>query len=195
MQSGLNKGKIFVISGPSGSGKTTLAQSLLKDRKLKKKIARSVSFTTRPKRSGEKNRKDYFFISQNDFKEKLKAKKILEWTRYLGYYYGTAKDFLGAQLRKSKAIVLCLDLKGAAEIKKLYPGITTTIFIMPSSLDELYSRIKNRCKDTKVREISRRLKLAGKEIRAKKRYDYIVVNKDLEAAVRELKGIININLN
>ena len=195
MQSGLNKGKIFVISGPSGSGKTTLAQSLLKDRKLKKKIARSVSFTTRPKRSGEKNRKDYFFISQNDFKEKLKAKKILEWTRYLGYYYGTAKDFLGAQLHKSKAIVLCLDLKGAAEIKKLYPGITTTIFIMPSSLDELYSRIKNRCKDTKVREISRRLKLAGKEIRAKKRYDYIVVNKDLEAAVRELKGIININLN
>ena len=122
MKADIKKGKIFVISGPSGSGKTTLAQSLLKDRKLKKKIARSVSFTTRPKRSGEKNRKDYFFIGKNDFKEKLKSKKILEWTRYLGYYYGTAKDFFEAQLVKSKAVVLCLDLKGAARIKKLYPG-------------------------------------------------------------------------
>jgi len=195
LKADLKKGKIFVISGPSGSGKTTLAQSLLKDRKLKKKIARAVSFTTRPKRSGEKNRKDYFFISQNDFKEKLKAKKILEWTRYLGYYYGTAKDFLESQLYKSKAIVLCLDLKGAARIKKLYPEITTTIFVMPASLDELYSRIKNRCRDPKTLEINRRLKLASREVRAKKRYDHVIVNEDLETAVRQLKGIININLN
>jgi guanylate kinase len=188
------QGKIFVVSGPSGSGKTTLVRAILADRFLKKKLVRSVSFTTRPKRSGEKHKRDYYFISETGFKEKRKAKKILEWTRYLGYYYGTAKDFLDKQLYKYRGIVLCLDLKGAAKIKQIYPQNSVAIFIMPSSLEELSARIQKRCSKTKKEEIQKRLKLARREILASRSYDYRLVNKNLKRTIRELKGIIIKNL-
>ena len=88
------EGKIFVISGPSGSGKTTLRDCLLKDKKVKSLFAKSVSFTTREKRTAEIEGRDYFYISEKEFKKKLRAKKILEWTKYLGYYYATPRDFV-----------------------------------------------------------------------------------------------------
>jgi len=190
-----SQGWIFVISGPSGSGKTTLVKAVLSDRQFRKKLARSVSFTTRPKRSGEKHGWDYYFINEKEFKKKRKAKKILEWTRYLGYYYGTAKDFLDKELYKYPGIVLCLDLKGAAKIKRLYPKNTVTIFIMPSSLEELSARIQKRCSKTKKEEIQRRLKRARDEILVSRSYDYRLINKDLHQAIRELKRVINKHLN
>ncbi len=189
------QGKIFVVSGPSGSGKTTLVKAVLSDRQFKKKLVRSISFTTRPKRLGEKNKRDYYFISEKEFKAKQKAKKILEWTRYLSYYYGTAKDFLDKQLYKYLGILLCLDLKGTAKIKRLYPENTVTIFIMPSSLEELSARIKKRCSKTKKEEIQSRLKLAKRETLASRGYDYCLVNKALPQAIRELKRVINKHLN
>ncbi len=189
------QGLIFVVSGPSGSGKTTLVKAVLSDRQFKKKLARSVSFTTRPRRSGEKHKREYYFISEKEFKEKWKAKKILEWTRYLGYYYGTARDFLDKQLYKYRGIVLCLDLKGAVRIKRLYPKNTVTIFITPSSLKELSARIQKRCSKTKKEEIQKRIKLARREILASRSYDYRLVNKDLHRAIRELKSIIHKNLS
>ena len=102
-------GLLFVVSGPSGSGKTSLAHSLLAGARLKGKVIKSVSLTTRKKRTGEREGKDYFFASEAEFKRLLKAKKILEWTRYLGYYYGTPKSFIDRQLKKGKNILLCLD--------------------------------------------------------------------------------------
>jgi guanylate kinase len=184
------KGLIFVISGPSGSGKTTLIKNLLKDKKLSQRITKSVSFTTRPQRSNERNKKDYFFITSEQFRDLLKRKKIIEWTRYLDYYYGTPKDYLDAQLKKKKNIVLCLDIKGALSIKRIYPRNTVTIFILPPQIGALRQRICVRTTDIKKENLFRRLNLADKEITASSRYDYRVVNDVLTLSLRQLKDII-----
>jgi len=187
----LNKrGKIFVISGPSGSGKTTLRDKLLEDASLKRKFTKSVSFTTRPKRSRERHGRDYFFLRDTDFKRRLKAKEILEWTKYLGYYYGTSRSFVSKHLKQGKYIILCLDLKGALRVKRLFPRNCATIFVLPPSLKTLRERIEKRCQRTKKEEIARRLRLAKKELNSSRHYDYIIVNKNLRRAVRELREII-----
>jgi len=184
------QGLVFIISGPSGSGKTTLVENLLGNKTLKNKLARSISFTTRPGRSGEQDKKDYFFISEKRFRQEQKAHNLLEWTKYLGYYYATPKELIERQLHKSKHIILCLDLRGAFTIKRQYPKNTVTIFVMPPSLDTLLHRIATRCNKTKEEEVRQRLRLAQQELSACDRYDYCVVNKDLEGATKQLKGII-----
>lgn len=188
-------GKIFVISGPSGSGKTTLVHQALADKRFANKLVRSVSLTTRPKRSGETDKKDYYFVSEKEFKAKLKAKKILEWTRYLGYYYGTAKEFIDQQIQQSRGIILCLDLKGASRIKRLYPRDAVTIFVLPPSMEELSRRIRKRCRKTSEEEILQRIKLARREIAASSSYDYRLVNKNFNLALSQLQGIINQQLS
>ena len=152
-------GKIFVISGPSGSGKTTLLSSLIQDKKIAKLLVKSCSLTTRPKRWKEREGKEYFFVAPKEFRRLLKAKKILEWTRYLGYYYGTPKEYLEKQLRGSKSVGLCLDLKGAEILKKIYPNNTVTIFVLPPSLSVLKERIQNRCRQTNQQEVKQRMLL------------------------------------
>ncbi len=184
------RGLIFIISGPSGSGKTTLVKKILGNQTLKNKLARPVSFTTRPTRSGEKDKKDYFFISGKRFQQEQKAQNLLEWTKYLGYYYATPKEFIEKQLNRGKHVILCLDLKGAFTIKRRYPKDTVTIFVIPPSLDALLHRITARCNKTKEEELRQRLRLAQQELVARGRYDYCVVNKDLNQATKQLQGII-----
>jgi guanylate kinase len=182
-------GKIFVISGPSGSGKTTLLSRLIQDKKIAKTLVKSCSVTTRPKRSKEREGKEYFFVLPQEFRRLLKAKKILEWTRYLGYYYGTPKEPLEKQLAKGKNVGLCLDLKGARILKKLYPGNTVTIFVLPPALSVLKERIQNRCRHTNQREVTQRLRLARRELRAAGEFDHCVLNQNLQLALKELKEI------
>jgi guanylate kinase len=189
------QGLIFVVSGPSGSGKTTLLKKLLNSKGLKDKLAKSVSFTTRPKRAGEKNGKDYFFTSPAQFKALQKAERILEWTKYLGYYYATSKDFISRRLRQGKNIALCLDVNGARKLKQLYPDRAVTIFILPPSLKALKDRIKKRGCKTKAEEIKLRMRLARKELLAAQSYDYGVANKDFAQAVKRLKKIVLTRLN
>lgn len=191
---GERRGLIFVISGPSGSGKTTLAEKILKEKSLIGTINKSVSFTTRPKRFGEQDKRDYFFISEEEFKKKRRTKKILEWTSYLGYYYATPKEVIERQIRNGRHILLCVDLKGALKIKRLYPGNTLTIFIMPPSLGELQNRIRKRCSQTREEEVSQRIKLAEKEILTADKFDYCLVNKDLTRTISRLKDIILTNI-
>ncbi len=181
---------IFVISGPSGSGKTTLRDIILKDKRLKRLFVKSVSLTTRPKRLGEKEGRDYFFVDTNKFNRLRNSKRILEWTRYLGYYYGTKKDFVEAVLREGKHILLCLDFKGARRIKSLYPKDTVTIFIMPPSIRELRKRIENRSKGVSKDEIFRRIGRAEAEISNAKVYDFSLKNTKLADASKRLKDII-----
>lgn len=183
-------GLIFIVSGPSGSGKTTVVEKVLGDKRLRNKIARSISLTTRPKRSVERDKRDYFFISQEGFEEQRRSKKILEWTKYLGYYYATPRDFVERQFKRGKHIILCLDLKGAAKVKRLYPMQTITIFILPPSIDELRSRIRNRCGLTGDDEINQRLIRAKKELREVHKYEYCLVNRNLNCVVERLKKII-----
>ena len=184
------KSIIFVISGPSGSGKSTLLARLVARRSLRRLLVKSVSLTTRPKRSKERQGRDYFFVSRIEFKRLLARKKILESTRYLGYDYGTPVSILNQAQEKSRSLLLCLDLKGALNIKRLYPQRTVLIFVQPPSVDELRSRIRKRCSKTSGREVDRRLNLARREMTQAARYDYRVMNEDLKGAVGRLKKII-----
>ncbi len=195
MSGAKTKGLIFVVSGPSGSGKTTLVNRLLKDRDLKGKLRRSVSFTTRPRRLIEKEGRDYFFINKSEFRRNLKAKKILEWTRYLGYYYATPRDFVDKQLSLGKSIILCLDTVGARRIKEFYPRDSRTIFIKPPSLNRLKQRIEGRREKSGERGIGKRLGLARSELLLSKKYDYCLVNDVLAKASARLKDVIKSEIN
>jgi len=184
------KGFIFVISGPSGSGKTTIAKRLLTQPRLKGRIIKPVSFTTRPKRPGEKQGKDYCFVSAREFDRLLKEKKILEHTRYLGYDYGTPRDSVERVINKGQHAVFCLDLSGAAFIKKAYPDRAITIFVKPPSLDVAKKRILLRSNKTPPEEVYRRMKVAGEELRSAGSYDYCLVNDNLNKVIKEAKEIV-----
>ncbi len=184
------QGNIFVISGPSGSGKTTLADKIIKSAAFNNKIKKSVSFTTRPKRSNESANKDYVFITEERFTRLLRAKKILEWTKYLEYYYGTPREPVDVWLRQGKSLILCVDLKGAERVKRLYPENTVTVFIMPPSFEELRARIEKRCSEINEKEILKRVKLAEKEVLYAEKFDYCLINKNLVKTVKLLKDII-----
>ena len=181
---------IFVLSGPSGSGKTTLRDILLKEKALKGKFIKSVSLATRPRRSGERHGKDYFFTTNANFLKLRQAKKILEWTRYLGYYYGTKKEPVDHALASGRHMLLCLDHRGALRIKKIYGRKAATVFILPPSIKELRRRIEARCAATKKEEVAKRLSLAKDEVRNSRKYDYVLRNTNLKAAVKRLKAII-----
>jgi len=183
-------GLLFIISGPSGSGKTTLLKKVLSRKGLRHKLAKSISVTTRAKRSGERQGKDYFFVSPEAFRRLKKAKKILEWTKYLGYYYGTKKDFLKESLKSGRHLALCLDMRGALRLKKLFPKNTVTIFIVPPSLKELRKRIEGRCYRTKPEEVNKRVSLAQAELQNSRKYDYVVRNNNLSRSTARLGDII-----
>ncbi|MBP7215690.1 MAG: guanylate kinase [Candidatus Omnitrophica bacterium] len=183
-------GFVFVISGPSGSGKTTLRDRLVQDPAMRKIFKKSVSMTTRPRRSQERNLRDYQFISSDEFRRLRKEKKLLEWTRYLGYYYATPKASVESNLNQGKHMLLCLDLKGAQRIKKLYPRNSVTIFVKPPTLQTLKLRIMKRCSKIKQEEVARRLALAKEEMKACNTFDHCVLNKSLQQAVVRLKSIV-----
>jgi len=184
------KGLVFVVSGPSGSGKTTLVAKLVKDKDLRNAIIKSVSVTTRPRRLKEKPGEAYRFVSRGEFLQLRKTKKLLEWTRYLGYYYATPRDVVEEALRSGRGILLSLDLKGAARIRQLYPRHSVTVFILPPSMGALRERIEKRSPEAKDGEIHRRLQLAEKEILAADTYDYCLVNRDLPKTISRLKKIV-----
>ncbi len=184
------QGKLFVISGPSGSGKTTLAEKILKRRSLKGRIEKSISLTTRPKRPIERNKKDYFFISGPEFQRLRKAKKVLEWTRYLGYYYGTPKEEIDRKLKQGKNVVFCVDLKGVRAFKRIYPRQAVAVFVLPPSLEELRRRIVSRHKGVDEAEAAKRLALAREELTAAKEFDYQLFNEHLEETAARLEEII-----
>lgn len=180
------QGRIIVISAPSGSGKTTLCKRLLKECK---NLVFSRSLTTRPARKGERNKKDYIFISKKEFMEYRRAGKFLEWARVFGNYYGTPEEFVEKKLAEGKDAVLVIDVQGAFQVKAKRPG-AVLIFILPPSLEEVRNRLIVR-KTDQPRQIKLRLKVAAREIAKAKEYDYVVVNDDLDAAVSRLKEIIN----
>jgi guanylate kinase len=181
---------IFVISGPSGSGKTTLAKKLLKQPKLKHRFIKSISYTTREKRPGERSGRDYFFIKPQEFQRLLNRKKFLEHTHYLGYDYATPRDCLRQAKQKGLNVILCLDFKGARFVKNRYPDRTITIFVKPPSLNTARERILARCAKTKLSEVNKRIQLASKELSQITRFDYYLVNDNLNSAIKQTERII-----
>lgn len=179
------KGRIFIISAPSGCGKTTLCKRLLK---TGLGLNRSVSMTTRPRRPGEINGKDYYFVSKNNFQKRIKQNGFLEWTRTYGWYYGTPKETVTDLLGRGKDVLLSIDVKGAMNVKRLYRG-AVLIFIAPPSIKELKERLTRRNLDDK-KEIKKRLGIAKRELSYVERYDYCVTNDSISKAVSRLKAIV-----
>jgi len=181
--------KIFIVSGPSGSGKTTIIQKALKKRIFREKVLKTVSYTTRSKRRAEKEGKDYFFVTKGRFRALVKKGFFLEWMPVLQHSYGTPRAVVRrAQLQK-KHLLLCIDVKGALQIRNEYPARAVLIFILPPSMRELEQRLRARTTET-AQELRRRLSLARQEITVAKKYDYCIINDTLSEAVYALECIL-----
>src|SRR3989338_486101 len=154
------RGHIFVVSAPSGCGKTSLVKALLKDDEI---LAHPASFTTRPKRAGERGGIDYHFISEGEFRRRLKKKDFLEWSKPFGQYYATSKSAILNNVKKNKDVILSLDFNGANFVKKNFKD-STLIYILPPSMGALRQRLIGRMTDHSA-EIKKRLSRAKEDIR------------------------------
>jgi guanylate kinase len=182
---GKRRGIIFILSAPSGAGKTTLAGVL---RAVFPEMQVSVSCTTRERRDGEVNGRDYHFITARRFAALRARREFAEWALVLGYLYGTPRKPLDRCIADGRDILLDVDVQGARKIKKRYPE-AVSVFLLPPSMEELRRRLAARATDAKA-VISRRLANARGEIRNIIYYDYCVVNCEVEQAVEDLKSIV-----
>lgn len=186
-------GLLAILSGPSGVGKSTIVKRLLK---INPRLKLSVSCTTRSPRPGEKNGKDYFFLKEEEFGEKIKLGEFLEWAEVHNSYYGTPRKFVEEILQKNKTVVLELDVQGAAAIKEnlAQGGLKSPavfIFVIPPSVDILAFRLKRRkTEDTEL--VNYRLRAAIAELQVMEKYDYIVVNDKVDHAAKKINAIINV---
>ena len=181
-----NLNNLFVISSPSGGGKSSLIEALLSDPNAKK-LSLSISFTTRMKRSNEKNGKNYYFIDNSEFKKKIKNNDFLESAEVFNNFYGTDKKTT-EEILKTKDLLLELDWQGAFNIKKQFASVKN-IFLIPPSYNILKSRLKNRGTESEE-SIIMRLSAAKEEISKYPFYDFLVLNDDFENALSDLKDII-----
>jgi len=176
---------IIIISAPSGSGKTTVVERLLAELP---RVKRSISCTTRPPRQGEQEGRDYFFVSEGDFRRKIENGEFLEWEETFGNFYGTPLEQFTGAMENGQDLILSIDVKGARQVKEKFPG-AISVFIMPPSTEELEARLRKRNTDRKD-QVDLRLKEARRELEAADEYDYLVVNDDLDGAVTELKSVL-----
>ena len=181
-----SKNFCIVLSSPSGAGKTSISKRLLqKDRKL----ALSISCTTRPRRKGEVNKKDYIFISDEDFKKQIKKGKFLEQASVFGYRYGTLAQTVNNFFKKKRDVLFDIDWQGFQQLKQSGMDVVG-IFILPPNKKELMRRLKKRGRDTSE-EMKKRMSLAQDEISHFPEYDYVVVNDNLNLCVSKIQNIIN----
>ena len=181
-----NTGQIIVISAPSGAGKGTIIKKLLENNSKDRWL--SVSATSRKPRTGEKDGVNYYFITEDEFKNKIKEEYFLEYTNYAGNYYGTPKEYIREKINKGIDVILEIEIEGATNIKKLIPE-ALFIFIMPPSLKELVKRLKGRGTETNDK-IIKRFNAAYREVNEVTKYNYVVVNDEIDTAVDKIESII-----
>lgn len=180
-----HKGILLVISGFSGAGKGTLMKKLIQEYE---QYSLSVSMTTRNPRVGEVNGIDYFFVTREEFQEKINAEGFIEYACYCDNYYGTPKDYVEQQLEKGKDVVLEIEIQGAMKIKEMIPS-ALLLFVMPPSAEELKKRLIGRGTETEI-IIDNRLSRAYEESKGIEDYDFIVINDDLDQCIEELQKIV-----
>ena len=178
---------LIVISGPSGAGKDAI---LTKLKELGCPLEYIITVTTRPQRDKERNNVDYHFISEESFQEMVKHKELLEWANVYGNWYGVPKEPVKQALDKRQDVIVKVDIQGAATIKNILPQ-AVFIFLVPPSMEELGSRLKQRHTESPS-ELTLRTRTAEAEIKQLSLFNYIVVNKrdEIELAVSEIKAII-----
>lgn len=179
------KGQLFVISAPSGAGKTTIVEAL---RRRYQDLAYSISHTTRLPRKGEMDGKDYHFVSRDVFEKMIEEGHFLEWAEVYGNLYGTSFSTLEEKLASGSDILLDLDTQGGKNIRSRFPN-SVLIFLLPPSLEILENRLRKRATDSEE-VIGRRMREAVCDIRNCTWYDYLIINDDLEAAIRETVAVI-----
>ena len=180
-------GTILVISGPSGSGKTSIVKRLLKDQRT----VFSVSATTRPPREGEVDGVHYHFLSPEEFRTRSEQGEFVEWAEVHGNLYGTLVRPMDDAVLAGKVYVVEIDVQGALQLKEL--GVLGAyVFIAPPRMENLRERLEGRGTDA-PEVIERRIKKAHDEMEERHRYDYIVINDDLDRAVVEVQGIVGLD--
>lgn len=182
----MDKGLLLVISAPSGGGKGTILKELFAQ---EENLRLSVSATTRQPRPGEENGKQYFFLSREEFETKIQTGQMLEYAEYVGNYYGTPREPVERWMDQGRDVVLEIEVKGGAQVKKLMPECVS-IFILPPSMQVLEKRLRGRGTEEEA-TIQQRLAKAREEIPHAKEYDYVVFNDRLEDAVSDLRAIIH----
>ena len=179
-------GQLIIISGTTCAGKGTVVKELLK---RNENLTVSISYTSRPKREGEIDGKDYFFVSSEEFEKKIANNDFLEYAKVqYGKYYGTPKAEVKELLAEGKDVILEIDVQGAKQIKEMFPE-TILIFIMAPSMNEVKRRIKERGKESNE-QIIERFKVAYNELNEINKYNYVVVNDEVENAVKKIEAIL-----
>lgn len=182
-------GKLIVFSAPSGSGKTTIVKYLLAQEELK--LDFSISATSRAPRGNEIHGKDYYFLSLQDFKKKIKNDEFLEWEEvYRDNFYGTLKSEVERIWKQGKNVIFDIDVVGGLDIKHIYPEDTLAVFVKPPSIEELKIRLKKR-KTESPDKINMRVAKASIEMATAPQFDHIIINNDLNTALEEAYALVS----
>jgi len=185
----MQPGKLIVFSAPSGSGKTTIVQHLLAQPELKLEF--SISATSREPREGEVDGKDYYFLSLEEFKKKIKNEEFLEWEEvYRDNFYGTLKSEIQKIWAKGKNVIFDIDVVGGLDIKNIYPEQTLAVFVKPPSIEELKIRLKKR-KTESDDKINMRVAKASIELATAPQFDFIIENINLQTALDEAYHLVS----
>ena len=181
----MTSGALFIVTAPSGAGKTSLVRELVKD---DVSLCISVSHTTRPKRQGERDGVDYFFINRDEFERKLAQNTFLEHAEVYGHHYGTSREWVRQHREQGLDVILEIDWQGAEQVRKLDPT-ACSIFILPPSVETLRQRLETRALDD-AETIERRMRQAQQELAQSKKSDYLVVNEEFQRALADIRAII-----
>ncbi|HIX25918.1 MAG TPA: guanylate kinase [Candidatus Lachnoclostridium avicola] len=179
------RGILAVVSGFSGAGKGTIMKGLMS---RYDNYALSISATTREPREGEVHGREYFFVSEEEFEDMIREDRLIEYARYVDHYYGTPKDYVMSQMEAGKDVILEIEIQGALKVKEKFPE-TLLIFVAPPSAEELKRRLVNRGTET-ADVIDARMKRACEEAEQMDRYDYLLINDEIDRCVEELNGLI-----
>lgn len=180
----LKRGLVFIISAPAGTGKTTLVQKLTQEFPC---VVASVSYTTRPMRSGEIDQVHYHFVTEEEFKRRIAEGDFLESVQLYGYYYGSSRRWIEEKLAEGKHVLLVIDTQGAQLLRESIQA--TSIFIAPPSIEELKRRLLQRRTESSEL-IEKRLLWAKEEMKRQSHYDYLLINDDLTIAYQTLRSIL-----